>query len=62
MRTEDSGSSDWLYFWRASIGHDLGGTGKLRLVVGCTDSKQLASTSSAGHDRIYLSLGYVCRF
>ena len=60
--TEDPGSSDWLYFWRASIGRDLGGAGGLRLVVGRTDSKQLAGVSSAGYRRTYLSLGYIYRF
>jgi tetratricopeptide (TPR) repeat protein len=60
--TEGSGSSDWLYFWQASLGRDLGSAGGLRLVVGRTDSKQLASTSSAGYRRAYLSLGYIYRF
>ncbi len=60
--TEDPGSSDWLYFWQASIGRGLGNAGGLRLVVGRTDSKQLAGISSEGYRRTYLSLGYIYRF
>ncbi|GEM_PF-1215538 len=61
--TEDpGGTSDWMYFWQASVGRDFGRAGELRLVAGRTDSKQFASTTGAGYSRTYLSLGYIYRF
>lgn len=62
LTEEPSSNSDWMYFWQASVGRDLGRAGELRLVAARTDSKQFASSTNAGYSRTYLSLGYIYRF
>ncbi|HQU15453.1 MAG: hypothetical protein B7Z66_07340 [Chromatiales bacterium 21-64-14] len=60
--TEDLGSSNWLYFWQVALNRNFGTPGEFQLAVGRTDSKQLASATSGGYQRTYVSLGYIYRF